>query len=193
MARPPTDFVTVVSGVPRSGTSLMMSMLVAGGIEPLKDDLRAPDEDNPRGYFELELVKGLRQDASWVDRAVGRVVKVVHAHLRDLPLGRHRYRVVLMRRDMAEVLRSQKKMLQRRGKAGGSLSDARAAEILSRQVDDLLAWMAGEPSFRVVVADYNELLRDPRPCVRAVDAFLGGGLDREAMARQVDPTLYRSS
>jgi hypothetical protein len=193
MERRPPDFITVVSGVPRSGTSLMMSMLVAGGLEPLKDDVRAPDEDNPRGYFELELVKGLKQDASWVDRAVGRVVKVVHVHLKDLPRGRHRYRVVLMRRDMAEVVRSQKKMLERRGKGGGKLGDARAAELLALQVEELRRWMDAEPSFSHLVADYNDLLRDPRPGVRAVVAFLGGGLDEEAMVRQVDPRLYRST
>ncbi len=193
MGGPARDFVTVVSGVPRSGTSLMMSMLVAGGLAPLKDDVRAPDEDNPRGYFELELVKRLKQDSSWVDRAVGRVVKVVHAHLKDLPRGRLRYRVVLMRRDMGEVLRSQKKMLERRGKAGGSLSDARVAELLTRQLEELRRWMDGEPSFSHLVADYNDLLRDPRSGARAVDSFLGGGLDEEAMVRQVDPRLYRSS
>src|SRR5262245_14301388 len=125
----PRPFVTVVSGVPRSGTSLMMSMLVAGGLEPLQDGVRAADEDNPRGYYELEAVKKLKEDASWVAGAAGKVVKVVHVHVKDLPRGGVKYRLVLMKRDLGEVLRSQRKMLERRGKPGGSISDERAAQL----------------------------------------------------------------
>src|SRR5688572_25986263 len=106
------DFVAVVSGLPRSGTSLMMRMIDAGGIPALTDGVRRPDADNPHGYFELEAAKRLRADAAWVDAAVGRVVKVVHWLLPHLP-GRHAYRVVLMRRAMAEVLASQAAMLRR--------------------------------------------------------------------------------
>ena len=192
MTRVAPPFVTVVSGIPRSGTSMMMSMLTAGGLEPLKDDLRAPDEDNPRGYYELERVKKLREDKAWVEEAVGKVVKVVHVHLRDLPRERLRYRVVLMRRDMDEVLRSQRVMLERRGKAGGNLGEERMAALFRRQIADLEAWMEAEPAFTHMVADYNGILRDPRPGVAAVNAFLGGILDEEAMLRQVDPSLYRS-
>ena len=186
------DWITVVSGVPRSGTSLMMSMLVAGGLEPLKDDVRAADEDNPRGYFELEAVKRLKEDASWVDGAAGRVVKAVHVHVRNLPRGAHRYRVMLMRRDMGEVMRSQRKMLERRGKPGGALSDERAAQLFLKQLADLEAWMSAEPNFAFVAADYNELLRDPDPVIASVNAFLGGLLDEGRMKAQIDPKLYRS-
>ena len=188
--RPP--FVTVVSGVPRSGTSLMMGMLVAGGLEAVKDDVRAADEDNPRGYYELEAVKRLKQDASWVKEAVGKVVKVVHVHLRDLPREGLAYRVVLMKRDMAEVLRSQRKMLERRGRPGGNLSDERAAALFSRQLAEVEEFLGSTPGFSFLPADYNDLVRAPRPVIRGVSLFLGGGLDEEAMARQVDPKLYRS-
>ena len=186
------DFVTIVSGVPRSGTSLMMSMLVAGGLAPLKDDLRAADEDNPKGYFELEAVKKLKQDASWVRGAVGQVVKVVHVHVKDLPRDGLRYRVVLMRRDLKEVLRSQKKMLERRGMKGGNLSDERAAALYAKQMDDLVAYMKAETAFSFLEANYNELVRAPAPVIAAVNAFLGGALDEAAMAAQVDRGLYRS-
>lgn len=190
MERP--DWITVVSGVPRSGTSLMMSMLVAGGLEPVKDDVRAADEDNPRGYFELEAVKRLKEDASWVAGAAGKVVKAVHVHVRNLPLGGPRYRVVLMRRDMGEVMRSQRKMLERRGKPGGALSDARAAELFLKQLADLREWMAARPEFSFVEADYNALLRDPGPVIAAVNGFLGGILDEGRMRAEIDPRLYRS-
>lgn len=186
------DFVTVVSGVPRSGTSLMMSMLVAGGLEALKDDVRAADEDNPRGYFEYEAVKRLKQDASWVAGAAGKVVKVVHVHLRDLPREGVHYRVVLMKRDLGEVLRSQRKMLVRRGQKGGNLSDERTAALYAKQIADLEAWLGAQPAFAFLAADYNALVRDPGPVVAAVNRFLGGGLDEPAMAARVDPGLYRS-
>ena len=186
------DFVTVVSGVPRSGTSLMMSMLVAGGLEALKDDVRTADEDNPRGYFELEAVKRLRQDASWVAGAAGKVVKVVHVHLRDLPHEGIRYRIVLMKRDLGEVLRSQRKMLDRRGQKGGNLPDERTAALYAKQIADLEAWMGSQPAFSFLAADYNALVRDPMPIVAAVNRFLGGALDEAAMAARVDPRLHRS-
>jgi len=185
-------FVTVVSGVPRSGTSLMMSMLVAGGLEPLQDGVRAADEDNPRGYYELEAVKRLKEDASWVSAAAGRVVKVVHVHVKDLPREKVAYRLVLMKRDLGEVLRSQRRMLERRGKPGGSLSDDRAAQLFAKQVEDLERLLAAEPAFAWMPVSYNDLVRDPAPLAAEVNRFLGGGLDEAAMRAQVDPGLYRS-
>ena len=100
------DFITVVSGLPRSGTSMMMQMLAAGGISPMTDEVRAADSDNPRGYYELEKVKHLRQDHTWLKDAVGKAVKIVHLLLMELPADRD-YRVILMQRDLEEVLRSQ--------------------------------------------------------------------------------------
>src|SRR5256885_1317813 len=98
----PAPPVTVVSGLPRSGTSMMMRMIAAGGIAPLSDHSREADEDNPLGYLELEAVKATRRDPSWLSRAPGRVVKVIHLLLKDLPPG-YAYRVILMRRDLDEV------------------------------------------------------------------------------------------
>jgi hypothetical protein len=185
------SFITVVSGVPRSGTSMMMSMLEAGGIPPLTDELRSPDESNPRGYYELERVKALKQDSAWVADAVGKVVKVVHVHVRDLPPG-YEYRVVLMVRDLREVVTSQKTMLERRGKAGGDLADERVMAIYAKQLADLRAWIDATPGFSRLDADYNRILADPRETVAGLDAFLGGGLNVQAMAQVVDPSLYRS-
>ena len=189
----PRPFVTIVSGVPRSGTSLMMSMLVAGGLEPLQDGVRAADEDNPRGYYELEAVKKLKEDTTWVRGAAGRVVKVVHVHVKDLPREGVRYRVVLMKRELGEVLRSQRKMLERRGKPGGNLSDERAAVLFAKQVEELERFLESEPAFEWKAVSYNDLVRDPAPLAAAVNAILGGGLDEAAMRAQVDPGLYRSS
>ena len=188
-----TDFVTIVSGVPRSGTSLMMSMLVAGGLEPMQDGVRAADEDNPRGYFELEAVKKLKDDSSWVRGAVGKVVKVVHVHVRNLPGEGVKYRLLLMRRDLKEVLRSQRKMLERRGQPGGALSEERTAQLYTQQLADLEAWLGGQKAFDWMPVDYGALVEDPAAGTAAVNRFLGGGLDEAAMRAQVDPKLRRSN
>src|SRR5437764_1475845 len=100
--------IIVVSGLPRAGTSLMMQMLDNGGIEVLTDGVRAADTDNPRGYYELEKVKRLKQDASWLPQARGKVFKMVSQLLYDLPAS-EAYRVLFMERDFDEMLRSQEK------------------------------------------------------------------------------------
>jgi sulfotransferase family protein len=185
------DFVTVVSGAPRSGTSMMMRMLEAGGIPPLTDGVRVPDRDNPRGYLEYEPVKRTKHDASWLATANGRAVKMVHLLLRDLPADRP-YRVVLMRRDPREMVASQRLMLERLGRDAGALSDERRAEIFAAQLDETERWLRSQASFSCLAMDYNELLANPRPHVERLVAFLGGDLDAAAMAAVVDPSLYRN-
>lgn len=184
-------FVTVVTGAPRSGTSMMMRMLEQGGIEPLTDGVRGADRDNPRGYYEFEAVKRLRDDSSWVQGAAGRVVKMVYALLGDLPDG-PQYRVVLMRRDLAEVVRSQRIMLERLGRPLGTLSDERRMEMFGAHLDRIERELPSRPGFALHVCDYNALLSDAAPHVAALDAFLGGGLDVAAMTRVVEPALYRN-
>jgi LPS sulfotransferase NodH len=191
-------FVTVVSGAPRSGTSLMMRMLAAGGIEPLTDGLRAPDRDNPYGYFEFEPVKRTREDSAWVAGAAGRAVKMVHLLLRDLPAGPE-YRVLLMRRKLDEMVASQRRMLERLGRDPGPLSDERRIAIFRAQLDECEAWLATQPSFRVLRVDYNALVEDPAPWLTRVAEFLGAapragaaGLDLAAMTACIDTTLYRN-
>ena len=115
------DYITIVSGLPRCGTSLMMQMIDAGGLRALTDEARAPDEDNPRGYYELEAVKRTNQDPSWLDAAGGKVVKMAYLLLYDLPADRS-YRVVFMKRDLREVVQSQAAMLARRQAQGADLT-----------------------------------------------------------------------
>ena len=188
IARP---FVTIVSGAPRSGTSMMMRMLAAGGLEPLTDNIRAPDRDNPNGYFEFEPVKRTKEDPSWVPSATGRAVKMVHLLLRDLPPAGP-YRVVLMRRKLDEMVASQRRMLERLGRDPGALSDERRAQIFAAQLDDAERWLAAQPGFTWMRVDYNAMVADPRPHLERLSAFLGGGLDVDRMAAIVDPDLYRN-
>lgn len=184
------DFITIVSGLPRSGTSLMMQMLAAGGIAPLSDDLRAPDESNPRGYFEFEPVKQLRADHSWLNRARGKVVKIIHLLLRELPCdGSFTYRVVLMKRPIEEVLASQSAMLQRQGKT--SADSQVLAKVYLAQLAQIEEWLAAQPSFKVLKMEYHHLLANARDQVQSLNEFLGGGLNLDQMEQAIDPALYR--
>lgn len=182
---------TVVSGLPRSGTSMMMQMLEQGGLEPLTDHEREPDEDNPEGYYELERVKALPEgDTAWVERAEGRAVKVVSALLRHLPEG-HRYQVVFMRRDVDEVLASQRRMLERQGEDPTQLDEDELREKFLHHLDEVDAWVERRPDVEVQPVSYNDVIEDPARESERVAAFLDANLDVQPMAEVVDPDLYR--
>jgi len=184
------DFVTVVSGLPRSGTSLMMQMLHAGGLPTLTDGVRAADENNLRGYHEYDPVKRLRADNRWLPQARGHAVKVIHLLLRELLLdGSLRYRIVLMQRPIDEVLASQRAMLQRDGRTGADPTVLKKA--FEAQLAQLDAWLAAQSAMKVLSVSYPQLMREPLPVAEAVSRFLELPLDAAAMARSVDPALHR--
>ena len=183
--------ITVVSGLPRSGTSMVMQMVHAGGVPAVADGVRRADDDNPRGYFEFERVKALRTDKGWLDAAAGKVVKVVHMLLAELPDDRD-YRVLLLERDLDEVLASQRKMLDRLGKTGGGLSPDRMKAAFTAQLRAVDAMLAGRPRMPVLRLVYRDVVADPAASAAAINAFLGGGLDEAAMRAAVDATLYRN-
>ena len=190
MSGDPKDWVTIVSGLPRSGTSMMMQMISAGGITPLTDEIRTPDEDNPKGYYEFEPVKKTKEDPSWLKRAPGMVVKMVYRLLYDLP-AEYRYKVVYMRRKLEEVVASQNVMLERSGKEGGGLPDAKLLEVFRAEIDKSNKWLAEQPNFEILYINYNEIIAEPTPQVNRINEFLGGKLNTQAMLQIVDPTLYR--
>lgn len=181
-------FVTIVSGVPRSGTSLLMQMLVAGGLPALRDDLRPADVHNPRGYFEYAPVKRLEQDSTWVAAGAGHALKVMYRLVPALPPGLE-YRVLLAHRDLREVVASQQAMLG--DEAEASLPAARLAEVFAAQLAELEGWLAGQPQFRRLDVFHDRLLSEPRGVAEAIDRFLDGGLDTAAMAAAVVPELWR--
>lgn len=184
------DFVTVVSGLPRSGTSLMMQMLHAGGLPTVSDGVRQPDASNPRGYFEDERVKRLRSDRSWLPEARGHAVKIIHLLLRELLLdGSLQYRIVFMERPLDEVLASQQAMLLRGGAKPAEAALLRKA--FETQLSQLDTWIAAQPLLTVMRMPYHEVLRGPPTAAQTLDDFLGGGLDVAAMALAVDPALHR--
>jgi hypothetical protein len=183
--------IVIVSGLPRSGTSVMMQMIHAGGMPALADGVRVADEDNPRGYFEFERVKQIKTDKAWLTDAPGKVVKMVHLLLMDLPPGAE-YRVIFLRRDLNEVLASQKKMLARSGRAGAALNDAQMKTIYTQQIDKVLGWMRQQPNIKFLEINYRDLIERPAEQATAINAFLGGTLDESKMAAAVDPALYRN-
>ena len=181
--------IVIVTGLPRSGTSMMMQMLQAGGLPLLMDHQRPADVDNPRGYFEYEPVKRLHRDAAWLPGAAGKGVKIMAQLLGQLRPDLT-CRVIFMTRNMEEVLQSQAVMLERQGRKGADLADKPLSRVFSaqaRQARDLLA-ARGIP-FQVV--DYGEAVKDPYSAARGVNRFLGGGLDEVAMAETVDPKFKR--
>jgi hypothetical protein len=184
------SFITIVSGLPRSGTSMMMQMLEAGGLPALTDGVRAPDRDNPRGYFEFEPVKRTRQDTSWVAQARGKAVKMVYPLLRYLPPG-YQYRVIMMRRDVKEVVGSQRAMLEHSGRTGAGVSDERMAAIFVEEMKSIGAWLSQQPGFDVLEVDYGDCLLSPPSVAARVNRFLGGVWDERGMAATVDARLYR--
>jgi hypothetical protein len=183
--------ITVVSGLPRSGTSLMMKMLEAGGIPPLTDNERRADDDNPKGYYEFERVKKLdKGDTAWLADAPGKAVKVIAALLPHLPAD-YTYRVVFMRRAMPEILASQKTMLVNRGMDASQVSDEQMSRLFDKHLQVVEAWMASRRHVTSLDVNYNALLENPAPHVETINAFLGGILDTSRMIQTVDPNLYR--
>jgi Sulfotransferase domain len=181
--------VIIVSGLPRSGTSLMMQMLDRGGVEVVTDNVRTADTDNPRGYFEFERVKKIKEDASWLPDARGKAVKMVSQLLFDLP-PTERYRVVFMQREFAEMLTSQEKMLERMNREAAPREAIKRA--FGKHLEKLHAWLGEQPNFTVLYVKYAELVANPSDEARRISDFLGGRLDTEAMAGAVDPSLYRN-
>jgi hypothetical protein len=182
--------ITIVSGLPRSGTSMMMQMLAAGGLPALADNVRQADEDNPRGYYEFERVKQVDHDNSWLDEAEGKAVKMVYRLLYDLPPDRP-YRVIFMTRALDQVIASQEVMLERQGKAGERVDTARLADMYRRQLQTVMVWLGAQPNFSVLAVDYRDVLSDPEQVVQQLDGFLDGRLDTDAMLQVPDWSLYR--
>jgi hypothetical protein len=185
------NFVTIVSGLPRSGTSMMMKVLEAGGLPVLTDNVRSADDDNPKGYYEYERVKKMPEgDIAWLADAQGKVVKVISALLEYLP-QEYSYRVIFMRRNIQEILASQRQMLVRSGKPTDKVSDEKLAEMYQKHLAKVESWLAAQPNVTVLFINYNAILQDPQPHLREVNKFLGNTLSNDKMASMIDPTLYR--
>jgi hypothetical protein len=189
-----TQEIIIVSGLPRSGTSLMMQMLDSAGVAVMTDHVRTADVDNPRGYYEFERVKKTKQDPSWLPEARGKAVKMVSQLLYDLPAG-ERYRIIFMQRDLDEVLTSQEKMLQRLGRSAAPREPMK--EAFGMHLEKLCTWLKQQRHMTVLYVSYNHLLQRPQEEADRVAEFLSGAiasgpLCAEKMTQAVDGSLYRN-
>ncbi len=184
--------IVVVTGLPRSGTSMLMQAVTAGGVPPLTDNLRAPDEDNPRGYFEFEPATRLRTDRSWIPRARGKVVKLVLPLLPYLPPG-ELYRIVLIQRDLSEVAASQHTMLERLQRSGqaAALSETELQRAYLGHEEEVARWLESRQEIAVLSLDYDRLLGDPRSGAARLAVFLGSSFDSDPAAAAIVPQLRR--
>ncbi|MSP56185.1 MAG: sulfotransferase family protein [Myxococcales bacterium] len=189
---PQGEPIVLVSGLPRSGTSMMMKMLEAGGIQVMEDGVRTADVDNPKGYYEYERVKHLEKetDKSYLKDARGKVIKIISFLLKDLPPDND-YRIVFMRRDLDEVLASQNKMLQHRNETDTS-DDAAMREAYLNHIASVRIMSRKKANWQTVEIRYDDTVKSPAATAAALNAFLGGKLDEKAMVAAVDGELYRN-
>jgi hypothetical protein len=184
------SYVTIVSGMPRSGTSLMMRMLEAGGIPALTGGSRPPDPHNPHGYFEDARTRKLAQDASWLEEARGKAVKIIYRLLPHLP-PHLAYRILFMDRDLDEVFDSQQDMLRSAEHPAANQNRESMIRALAADLKNVGRWLNGQPNIRQLGVPYAELIAHPHPWTNRIAHFLDGELDLGAMIASVDPTLYR--
>jgi len=168
----------------------MMKMLEAGGMELLVDNIRKPDEDNPKGYYELEIVKKIREDASWLEGSHDKVFKMVCMLLYDLPADK-KYRVIFMRREIDEMLASQRKMLERNGKSVENYDNGEMKRLYSKLLLDIEKWLSEQKNMEVLYVNYNDTISSPEETARRANQFLGNTLDVREMLKVVDKSLYR--
>ena len=183
--------IIIVSGMPRSGTSMMMRMLAEGGLPTLTDELRRPDDDNPNGYFELEVVRQLKEgNFAWLNEANGKVVKVISALLEHLPQD-HQYKIIFMERNPKETLASQKKMLDHRGQIS-KLSDEEMEQQFHTHLAALKPWLVRQPNMEVLSINYNALMAEPATFCERITEFLDLPLNQSQMLAVPDTQLYRN-
>lgn len=185
------QYITIVSGLPRSGTSMMSMMLEAGGMTVLTDNIRMADHDNPKGYYEFERVKKIPEgDIEWLEGAKGKTVKVISALLQHLP-AKYEYKVIFMHRKMEEIVKSQNKMLMNLGKPINT-DDVLITELLLKHLKKSRNWLDQQNNIKVLDVDYNQLILNPTPFISEINKLLDFTLSIEKMKKAIDLKLYRN-
>ena len=185
------DTIIIVSGLPRSGTSMVMKMLEVGGIEPLTDNIRKADIDNPKGYYEFERVKKLPEDTEWLKDAKGKVVKVLAELMKHLPDG-YNYKIIFIERNIEEIIRSQKKMLIRRGEDPNKVSDDEIKALFNKYLKIMKQHIENRDNMDVLYISYNEIIQNPLGSIKEINQFFDGALDEGKMKAAIDKKLYRN-
>jgi hypothetical protein len=184
--------VVVVSGLPRSGTSLMMKLLEKAGLPILTDNVRAADGDNQGGYYEYEPVKWMKEgDNNWIQNAVGKGVKIISHLLPNLPVG-YSYKVVFMTRDLREIIASQDAMLKNRDeKEEKPIDEGKLATIFAEHIEKVRSWMAGQANIQTIYVDYNQLVKEPVKQLEMIETFLNLKLNAADIIAEINPAYYR--
>ena len=183
--------IIIISGLPRSGTSMMMKMLVEGGLQVVTDEIRRADDDNPNGYFELETVKQLPEgNFMWLRNANGKVIKVISSLLEYLP-SEYSYKVIFMEREIREILASQQKMLTNRNEAA-KVDDAEMERQFQNHLAVVKAWLVRQTNMEVLYVNFNALMADPEPFCNRIADFIGIPLDITRMLSVPSEELYRN-
>jgi hypothetical protein len=185
------DEIIVVSGLPRSGTSMVMKMLAAGGVDVVTDNIRKADDDNPRGYFEYEKVKTLYREAAWLVQSKGKCIKIISHLLYYLPKD-FNYKIIFIRRNMKEILDSQKKMYERLQKRADDLEDSVLAAKFNSHLFKVERWIKQKENIRSLFVHYSKIIQDPLVQAEKMRDLIGKSLDVSMMASAVDPSLYRN-
>jgi len=180
--------ITVVSGLPRSGTSLIMQMLQKGGMEILTDNARKADESNPKGYFEYEKVKALQRDSSWLQDGDGKAVKIIAQLLKYLP-SYFEYKIIFIERNMEEILLSQEKMLEKMGQKTQSHNTV-LSNIFKKQIEDTKKWLEFQNNISTLYITHRDAIFHALETAKQINEFLGFNLNEKEMMQVVDPSLY---
>ncbi len=182
--------IVIVSGLPRSGTSMMMQMLHKAGMDIFSDGIREPDENNPKGYYEHELVKSLARNKNWMKDAMGKVVKIISHLLTELPAQYH-YKIIFMERDLDEVLMSQHKMLVRDGKAKEGAINLKLVNAFKQNLERIKNWAPKQSHVEIVYISHKNVINHPIEELKKLRDFLGADLNIDEMAKVVDKSLHR--
>ena len=184
--------VIIVSGLPRSGTSMMMKMLEAGGINIVADNIRKADDDNPKGYFEDERVKKLKENNSWLnDNYHNMAIKVISLLLYNLPQTNF-YKIIFMERDIQEILASQRKMLERNNEPSDAVDDSTMARKFNEHLEKINKWLKDQPNIDCIYVKYHDVLQKPSKYADEIKEFLNLDINTDLMGKAVDQRLYRN-
>ena len=186
------SFVIVVSGLPRSGTSMMMRMLEAGSINIVVDNICKADDDNPKGYFEDERVKNLKENNSWLNDSLNnKAIKIISFLLYNLPQTNF-YKIIFMERDMEEILKSQKKMLSKNNESSDTVDDATMTRKFNEHLGKIKKWLKDQRNIDCIYVKYHDVLREPLKYADKIKKFLNFDLNTEQMVKAIDKRLYRN-
>jgi len=184
------DFIIVVSGIPRSGTSMMMRILEAGGLDVVTDNIRKADLNNPKGYYETEKTKKLKTDSIWIKDYKGKVIKIISQLIYNLPVEYY-YKIIFMKRNMDEIIASQSAMIKNLGSKDPEIPKETLAARFNEHLERVGSWLIDQKNMEVLYISYNEMVANPKGHIPSVNRFLGGCLDEAEMAGAVEAALYR--